>query len=373
MWISEVKFQDAATKCYLGSPSLVRLPDGRLLASHDYFGPGCPLNHEREEHLSSIYRSTDDGRTWANVTHIAGAFWSSLFVHRDAVYLLGTSAQYGSIVIRRSTDGGNTWTHPAAATSGLLCPGGPRHEPPNYHCAPVPVLAHRGRLYRAFEDCTPCQWPAGFQSCVISADADADLLDAANWTMSNQLVYDPDTDPPAFGAGAHAAGWLEGNVVADPDGQLWNVLRVNSEPELNWAARIRIDDDGRTQTFDPATGFFPLPGGLSKFTIRRDPADGRYWMLANPMCGGDRPVLRNALALYRSTDLWTWEQKKMLLVDCYENTPQDSVRRTGFQYVDWQFDGDDIIYLTRTAYIGAHNFHDANRMTYSRIERYAAL
>ena len=34
------------------------------------------------------------------------AFWSSLFVHRDAVYLLGTSQQYGSIVIRRSDDGG---------------------------------------------------------------------------------------------------------------------------------------------------------------------------------------------------------------------------------------------------------------------------
>ena len=44
MWISELRFQDAATQTYFGSPSIVRLPDGALLASHDYFGPGCPVN-----------------------------------------------------------------------------------------------------------------------------------------------------------------------------------------------------------------------------------------------------------------------------------------------------------------------------------------
>ena len=31
----------------------------------------------------------------------------------------------------------------------------------------------------------------GFQSLVVSVDADADLLDAANWTMSNKLPFDP--------------------------------------------------------------------------------------------------------------------------------------------------------------------------------------
>ncbi|MCB0085424.1 MAG: hypothetical protein KDE47_31000, partial [Caldilineaceae bacterium] len=67
MQFNQVKYQDAATKTYLGSPSFVRLPQGDLLATHDYFGPGCPLNHEREEHLSSVYRSSDDGASWTNV------------------------------------------------------------------------------------------------------------------------------------------------------------------------------------------------------------------------------------------------------------------------------------------------------------------
>jgi hypothetical protein len=55
MEFTELRWQDPATKTYLGSPSLVRLPDGALLATHDYFGPGCPRNHEGEEHLTSVY------------------------------------------------------------------------------------------------------------------------------------------------------------------------------------------------------------------------------------------------------------------------------------------------------------------------------
>ena len=373
MWISQVKYQHADTKTYLGSPSIVRLPSRDLLATHDYFGPGCPLNLEHEEHLTSVYRSRDDGSSWENLTHIAGAFWSTLFVHRDHVYLLGTSAQYGSIVIRRSTDGGCTWTHPRDERSGLLFAGGPYHDPPNYHCAPMPVLEAGGRLYRAFEDNDPLNWPKGFRSCVISADADADLLDAANWRMSNKLAYDQAADPPEFGNAKMGAGWLEGNVVADPDGQLWDILRVHSDPVLNKAAMVKVSDQGHAVEFDPATGFIDLPGGLSKFTIRRDPVDGLYWTLANDMCNGDHPIRRNRLSLLCSADLRTWERRKVLMDDHYENTPHDSVRRTGFQYVDWQLDGEDIIYLVRTAYIGAHNFHDANRVTFSKVERFRTL
>ncbi len=52
----------------------------------------------------------------------------------------------------------------------------------------------------------------------------------------------------------------------------------------------------------------------------------------------------------------------------------------GFQYLDWQFEGNDIIALSRTAYDDAegeaHNQHDANFITFHRIEnfrKYAAM
>ncbi len=373
MQFTELRWQDPATKAYLGSPSLIRLPDGALLATHDYFGPGCPLNHEAEEHLTSVYRSEDDGMTWRNITHIANAFWSTLFVHRGAAYLLGCSQQYGSIAIRRSGDGGFTWTHPGDAESGRLFEGGPYHTPPNYHCAPVPLLLKAGRIYRAFEDCDPCVWGSGFRALVISAPEDADLLDAANWTMSNKLAFDPGWVPSAWGR-LTRPGWLEGNVVETPDGGIWNLLRFNSDPLVDKAAIVTVHDEGRHVAFDPATGFIDFPGGMTKFTIRRDPFTGRYLTLSNPNTDPDLGATqRNRLALCASDDLRAWCECQVLLEDDTEFDEVRSRQMTGFQYVDWHFDGDSIIYLVRTAYDGAHNFHDSNRITFHRLHNFRDL
>jgi hypothetical protein len=350
----------------------LRLPDGTLLATHDYFGLGCPHNHEGMEHLTSVYRSHDQGRTWHNVTHISGAFWGGLFLLGSTVYLLSTSAQYGAIVIRRSDDGGSTWTHPTDGRSGLLFPGGPGRQPPNYHCAPVPVLIHQGRLYRAFEDCDPCVWGSGFQALVISAPVDADLLDARSWTMSTKLAYDPAWTPAAWSA-VLTPGWLEGNMVADPDGALWDVLRVNSEPAVDKGAMVAVSPDGSTIRFAPATGFVDLPGGMTKFTIRRDPHTGQYLTLVNNNTDPTQPRQRNILSLAASSDLRHWRLVTTLLADDSELAWPESVRLTGFQYVDWQFDGDDLIYLVRTAYNGAHSYHDSNRITFHRLRQYATL
>ncbi len=384
---SQIKYQPERSKTYLGSPSIIRLPDGALLASHDYFGlAGCPKNHEAEESLTSIYRSEDDGASWLNITHIMNCYWSSLFLHGGAVYILGTSQQYGSIVIRRSADGGFTWTHPVDAGSGLLFRGGRYHEPPNYHCAPVPVLKHAGRLYRAFEDCDPPGW-GNFQACVISAPVDADLLDAANWTMSNKLVFDQAWIPSAWDAEkANPAGWREGNVVVGPDGGLWNILTFEGGSLLDEKApRLRIEDEGKTLSFDPASGYIDFPGAKAKFVIRRDAGTGKYLALVNSLANEDilaqlagdlasqryrarHPMRqRNVMSLSASDDLRNWRIVKDLLRDDTGLQPEASISLTGFQYVDWQFDGDDLIYVVRTAYRGARNFHDSNRMIFGTL------
>lgn len=359
----EVKYQPERTRTYLGSPSLVRLSDGALLATHDYFGIGCPRNHEGEEALTSVYRSEDDGTTWHAVTHLINAYWSNLFLHKGHVYLLGTSQQYGSIVIRRSTDGGFTWTHPVDEKTGNLFRGGFHHEPPNYHCAPMPVLQTDGRLYRAFEDCDPLEWGRGFKSLVISAAEGSDLLDASSWTMSNKLAFDPLWVPGDWGQ-LENPGWLEGNVVKAPDGELWNILRFNSSPLVDKAAKVVIYDEGRRVSFEPATGFLDFPGGMTKFTIRQDSETGIYFSLVNNNTDLARPAQRNVLSLYASDNLVDWQHLKTLLDDDTGLSAEDSVRLTGFQYVDWQFDADDLSYLVRAAYRGAVRYHDSNRVLY---------
>jgi len=372
MKFNEVKYQDAATKAYLGSPSIVRTPTGDLLVTHDYFGPGCPRNHEDEEHLTSVYRSSDEGATWTNVTHIAGAFWSNLFVHDGAMYLLGTSQQYGAVVIRRSEDNGNSWTHPRDADSGLLFASGPRREPPNFHCAPMPIAIRDGRIYRAFEDMQGTGWGVDFNSTVVSADADSDLLHADSWTMSNRIAFDRAWAPDEWGELA-GPGWLEGNVIETPAGELVNILRFHSDPLADKAAVVRIHDEGRRISFDPTEGFIDLPGGMTKFTIRREPETGLYLTISNNNTDPSRPGQRNVLCLNASEDLWHWRRVATLIEDDLPLAWEDSMRLTGFQYVDWQFDGDAIIYLVRTAYDGSHNFHDANRVTFHRIDDFRKL
>lgn len=374
-----IHFSSTSTGIYLGSPSLLRLPNGDILASMDMFGPNAPVSENGEHNIGLIFRSSDNGASWDYVTEIHGSYWANLFLHRGKMYLLGVIEQNGHIVIRRSDDNGNTWTQPVDSEHGLLFPAGEGRAAPNYHCAPMPMLEHDGRLYRAFEDNITLQGAAGLHSLVISAPVDADLLKASSWTMSNKLKYDQQADPPAFGresesATGNAAGWLEGNIVLAPDGQLVNILRANTLPVVDKAAVVKVSKDGSTASFDSETGFIDFPGGMTKFAIRYDDKTQRYWTLANGNTNPKNPQQRNRLAVYSSSNLTKWTFHEVLLEDLadFENIGNDA--RVGFQYVDFRFDGDDIIFMSRTAYKGAHNYHDANFMTFHRIpdfrERY---
>jgi hypothetical protein len=343
---------------YIGSPSIARLPDGAYVATHDFFGP---QSGSRESATTFVFRSEDRGNTWKRVAVIKPAFWSTVFYHHGGLYLLGTPHENGNTVIRRSTDGGATWTEPKDSKTGLLLAGA-------YHCAPQPVVIHDGRLWRAMEGTTGGGgWGRHFLAFMMSVPVDADLLDAAQWTSSNAIGRDPAWLDGKFN------GWLEGNAAVTPDGGIVDILRVDV-PQGGKAATIRITPDGRTASFDPASGFVDLPGGAKKFTIRFDPKSKRYWSLSNYVppqhVGPHAAGTRNTLALIRSADLKKWEVRAILLY-------HPDREKHGFQYVDWLFEGNDIIAVCRTAFDdesgGAHNAHDANYMTFHRIRNFRRL
>lgn len=352
----------ASSGLYIGSPSLCVLSDGNYLASHDLFGPG---SKEHELAKGRLYRSTDKGKSWSHVTDFEGFFWQGLFVHRGAAYALGTDKHHGRAVIRRSTDGGKTWTNPTTFTDGVLAEG-------QWHTAPMPVIEHDGRVWRAIEDAEGgTKWGERYRARMMSAPVDADLLDAKSWTFSNPLARD------ASWLGGDFRAWLEGNAVAGPDGGMLDILRVDNSKVPEKAALVRISKDGSTATFDPAEGFIDFPGGAKKFTIRKDPGGEGYWSLASiipeqhadPSLGRPGSV-RNSLALLHSTDLRAWDTRCLLLY-------HPDVSKHGFQYVDWQFDGADLIAACRTAWDdeegGAHNNHDANFLTFRRWKNFRAL
>ncbi|HPF04182.1 MAG TPA: hypothetical protein PLE95_13315, partial [Bacteroidales bacterium] len=207
-----VDYIPAAAKTYIGSPSICILPDGSYLASHDHFGTG---SSEHTRAVTSVFRSNDKGKHWEKISEIQGQFWSNLFVHDDAVFIMGTWKHHGNFIIRRSDNGGHTWSEPADSISGLLLSG-------EYHTAPMPVVIHRGRIWRAVENAksNTTEWGRRYGAMVISAPLAADLLVAGNWTHSNFLPHDSTFLEGNF------RGWLEGNVVVDPEGNLLNILRV---------------------------------------------------------------------------------------------------------------------------------------------------
>ncbi len=350
----------APSGIYLGSPGIAALPDGSYLAKCDEFGPGST---ERARAVTRVYRSGDRGESWTRIADVHGAYWASIFVHRGAVYLMGTSKLEGSAVILRSDDGGRTWTEPRDGQSGLLLASG------KHHCAPVPVVEHGGRIWRAMEDVVgSAGWGKHFRAFMMSAPAGADLLRAESWTSSNRLERNPLWLDEKFG------GWLEGNAVVRPEGDVVNVLRVDHRPGGGSAAVIRVSDDGRWTAFDSGTGFIRFPGGSKKFTIRHDPVTRLYWSLSNLVPTRHRSPnperVRNTLALISSPDLVEWSLRSVLLY-------HPDAARHGFQYIDWLLEGEDIIAASRTAYDdadgGAHNQHDANFLTFHRFRGFRAL
>lgn len=350
----------ASTGTYVGSPSLAILPDGDYIASHDFFGP---KSTEHKSAVTAVFCSTDRGVSWQKISQIQGQFWSTLFAHRGALYILGTDKHHGNAIIRRSTNGGVTWTSPESPTTGLLRKG-------QFHCAPMPVIEHNGRLWRPMElRDPPGAWGISYCAGVLSVSVEADLLDASNWTFSNFLPGKTNWLNGTFG------GWLEGNFVLTRDGSMLDILRVETPGYPEKAALVRISDDGRTVSFDPATDFVDFPGGAKKFTIRHDAKMDLYWALATivpqEFQTETRPArVRNTLALVASKDLVNWNTRCILL-----HHPDPA--KHGFQYVDWQFDGDDIIAACRTAFAdehgGAHNNHDANFLTFHRFKNFRLL
>lgn len=348
----------AHSKTYIGSPSICILPNGDYVASHDHFGPES-TEHERA--LTAVYKSTNKGRSWEKISEIDGQFWSNLFVHQNNLYIMGTWKHHGNFIIRRSQDGGKTWSKPTDGKNGLLLEG-------EYHTAPMPVIRHNGRLWRAIENAQSDTeaWGRRYSAMVISAPVDADLLDAKNWTATNSLQYDSTYLDGKFN------GWLEGNAVVTPNGRLVDILRVaTSEKGRDLAAVVNISNDGKKATFNPSTGFMDFVGGARKFSIRYDEKSKRYWTLANMVKEEfshlSAASVRNTLVLKSSPDLKNWTVHKILL-------EHPDVEKHGFQYIDWQFDRRHIIFLSRTAYDdefgGAHNFHDANYLTFHRIKNF---
>lgn len=333
---------------YLCSPSLVRHPDGYLLASMDVYGRMTPQN------LTLIFRSDDEGQTWHYVSELFPCFWGKMFVYEGALYMTGVSTEYGDLLIGRSDDGGVTFTEPTV----LLRGGNGKNGEAGVHKNPQPVVIFDGRLWLTWEWGA---WGRGYHAAsVASAPLGADLLDAENWLFADPIKYDPNW--PGVPRG-ESAGNIEGMLVV-VDGELHNIMRYSmNKLERKWGLVV----DYKVNTSDPEApltyvGVIEYPCNNSKFAIVYDEISGKYLSIGSRIYDGEKIGARDLLSLLISDNCrdWrvAWDEIDMRGIDH---------SLIGFQYVSMEIDGDDLIYQCRTAVNGAHSFHDSNYATFHRI------
>ena len=333
---------------FLCSPGLCLLPSGKLLASMDVFDHGAAQN------LTLIFESIDNGNNWQYLTELRPCFWGKLFVHRGRLYMLGMSCEYGDMLIGVSDDEGRTWTPPVRLFSGANA------REIGWHKAPMPIVEHEGILYTAIDYGA---WKhGGHANCIASCAADADLLNPANWHMTDPLPYDSKWNGVPKG---EVQGLLEGNAVAAPDGSILNILRIQqfkADPAWGTAIALKLTDRDQSLSFDHAINF-PL-GTSSKFVILK--MKNTYVAIGNEPHMPEAPAARNLLSVAISDDLVQWQiVERVVDGRAYDRT------KVAFQYPDMVLSGDDLVILSRTSWGGASSFHDSNMITCHRINNFA--
>ncbi|MDP4207106.1 MAG: sialidase family protein [Bacteroidota bacterium] len=350
-----INYYPASSGIYVGSPSLVVLPNGHYLATHDLSGPkGDTMPN------AMVFISADRGKTWEEQGEVKGQYWSTIFYNKGSLYLIGTNKAMGAIVIRKSDDEGKTWTSPSDGKSGLIKDG-------KFHCAPTPILVTHGKIYRGFEQSgtdEPGKWCSAMKSFMIYSSVDADLLNADSWKFTN-MVLKPKNIP--------GTGWLETNAVEDRDKRIVGLTRLNTE-EDNVAGFYQLTPDGN-QIDTTTIKTVEMPGACKKFTVRFDSKSKLFWALTNyppdELKGVNKVErMRSVLTLISSPDLTKWTIRNYVLAS-------KNVQKEGFQYVDWQVDGEDIVFVSRTAFDdeigGADNCQNANFLTFHRIPNFRKI
>ena len=315
-----------------------------IFAAHEY---SRLKNWKELETVTVLKKSSDDGRSWTVVSEISHMRWASLFVHKGRLYLSGTNIHNDYVMyVRFNEDVSSFEIAEFDFNSG--------------ETAPNTILEAYGRIYQALG------------KAVISADADSDLLNFDSWTVSSKTtdILTKEWFLKASGEpDARRFKTLEGNIVLGKDGNIYNILRCETQPASGYAAILQVGKDGKeVYKVDSCDSLIHMPTSVSKFVIRFDEKSQKYISLTsiNTVKGfGDQ---RSVLAMVSSDNLLEWKINEYLLVDREIMNPVCSAYKHAFQYVDFVIDGDDIIMLVREAIGRTNIWHDGSHITFYRID-----
>lgn len=395
--------------CY--SPGITQCGDKRIIVTLDLGGTGVlNLNVPKSSRANNtrfgtgkVYTSDDDGKTW--VHRLDYPFWHARpFMAGKTAYVLGHA---GDLMIMKSDDQGKNWSSPISLT-----------ENEKWHGAPCNVYYLDGYVYLAFDRRERLDvegWNvSGLAPILLRAKIDSDLLDRANWTFSDPMVFrenididklnyfgipfykTPDKSAVELAPNRHCSpiGWLEPNVIQfkDPShcfyskNKIFHLLLRTHTGGVGYAALLKVieNDDGSMKTsFETVPSgkefvYFPLPGGHLKFHILYDDISKLFWLISNQSFDSMTQVSklpasrfnlpnneRNRLQLHFSKNCIDWCFAKILF--CGND---DKFSRN---YPSMIIKNNDIHYVCRTGDQDALDGQYTNLITFHTIKNFRNL
>jgi len=375
---------------YCPTPSLVRLPSGRILCSFALLTRVNRLPGRPDHEIKTLFWISDDnGETWQEQGKVKLGDGLA-FVHHDKLYLLCNRSGRNDIVLVESRDEGVTWSKPQLLFKG------------RFWNTFTPHAIHGSTLYWSFGmgNHEGNFNRTGSRIVLVAGDLSAQsLMDQSAWRISPHLTYPgtPDglsvglvaqVDPGKTYPGAPTPPggltfrdqapdigdhWLEPNVVnINGKVRVYVRLRIDGQATPHMCAICDVDDDGKKLELR-FTQFHPLPGNCY-FHIIRDEPDGYFWTPTNMPTraqdvewgremaahglGGGAGNERRFLMLWYSLDALSW-----FPAGCVARWPSP---RQGFNYNAMLIDGNDLLISSRTAK-NSRNQHDNDRVTMHRV------
>ena len=397
----------------LYTPSIIRLPSGRLVATYEISTSIPQANGRKITQIKTQALVSDDKglswrktREWNNVIQ-----HSRLFYAGGKLYLFGHK---GHLCIARSTDNGETWTEPFILGNSR-----------GWHQSACNVWFAKGNIYLAMEQRIAkgitSSWAVGdFAPVLLRASVKDDLTEKKSWSFASKLPFSeiipgykentprigffgipfftqsyPAATRLAPSRNFHPMGWLETNVVQitdpkhywyDPSGNTFHLFMRANVGRSNIAALLKVTEnsDGTmtTQLEQTPSGekmlFIPFPGGQMRFHVIYDPTTNLYWLLSSQTTDSmtradllpeDRVGIptneRHRMVLHFSKNMIDWCFAGVVAIGA---SPAEARH-----YASMDIDGDDLVILSRSGNENAHSAHDGNLITFHRVKNFREL
>jgi len=396
----------------LYSPSMLTLAPHKLLVSYTE-----EWKKGGEGTDAQVFKlSTDGGQTWKEVSRIekigmqGRVFRAGIDGH--TLYYIAPGA---GLPIYRSTDEARTWTGPVFLTD----------KKEMWHQTAANVWYDKGNVYLAMDKKMGDMnaWAVAERAPVLlRAKITDNLLKPSSWIFASAVNFadiipgfrenKPDMD--WFGIPFYPQdypnrklilknprktfspmGWCETNVVQildpnhywyDPAHKTYHLFMRFQSGTTNMASVMKVveKDDGTMVTeFQEAPSgvkqlFLPMPGGQMRFHLLYDAQTKTYWLLSSQTTDSmSRPETlepdrfdlayqeRNRLVLYFSKNMVDW---------CFAGVVSiGGGNRESRHYAAMDFDGDDIVILSRSGDENSHSAHETNLITFHRVKNFRDL